>query len=169
MKLITFGLIACLLTSPIYAADKVTYNDALNSWKTGAGANKPIPDADTVNNWKDNVKPPKSSSGKITRKIIFDSPKGLGAGNFTLYEPYSNFDFIEITAASDDNAGSTVYRIAPHQIDYILSKSIHHSALSLFGISGHAWQGRFKEDKRTFITSAENSKIFRIEGLTFAN
>lgn len=163
MKLLTFGLLAFVLASPLYAADKVTYNDALNSWKTGAGANKPIPDADTLKNWKDNVLPPKSNSGLIS-EVLWSNPNGMSTGNFVLSKPYFDFDYIHVHGTNDHahEGGVTVWESA----DITYHQSIHSSgsALRLWYTDKDHWTGRFASDGKRFTTSYESSKLWKIVG-----
>jgi hypothetical protein len=95
---------------------------------------------------------------------LYSSTSGLSGGNFTLSQPYSNFDYITVYGTNDNNEQGAVTTWTPEQIDFLQSTSSSGKALTLWFTDNEYWTGRFATNKRSFTTYDENAKIRKVVG-----
>lgn len=92
----------------------------------------------------------------------------LDTGNFTLSEAYTNYDALIFigTRDSGDIASSLSFYTAELEALDLLGIDYQVVTLSTDG-TGYGWWGVFDTDKRTFITSVQNTRLRAVHGIRY--
>ncbi|ADQ53106.1 gp12 short tail fibers [Aeromonas phage 65] len=100
---------------------------------------------------------------KKTNRVLtqlFNYNGGLPNGNFSLNDRWDNYDGIIFEGSGDDQYGFVTKSFDKTELT-LLQQRVNYFVFSTDGIY---WMGKFGSDGRTFFTSSENSRLWRVYG-----
>lgn len=99
---------------------------------------------------------------RLTRQtfLLFSYSDGLGNGNFTLNDRWDNYDGVVFEGSGDDRKGFVTKSFDKTELVILQQRVGYH----IFTSDSIYWYGKFGSDARTFYTSQENSRIWRVYG-----
>lgn len=165
-------LCSALLISASTAAqdpDKVTFEKADASHKAAFGqyTEQSVTREESQRAWDSYEQEPKviDPGSSTSYTTLWEVPGGINNGIFTLSQPYSNFDAIEVWGAKDDGSQGAVTRHRAAQLDHYHAATTAAKAVTLYYSDNEFWTGRFASDKKTFVTNAENCLLYKVVGV----
>lgn len=158
--------ILLLSSSAVIAEDKMSYEDAMQSYKDAFGqyAEQSVTPEESQLSWDSHAQEPETNSSAQT--ILWQQSGGLNNGTIVLSQPYSNFDKLKFYGTSDSKNQGLVVTWDTADIDYFQQMTSAGDPMVIWYSDNERWNGRWKSDKRTFVQGQENARIHKVVGVT---
>jgi len=101
---------------------------------------------------------------ELVYTTLYEHATGYGNGNITLSEPFTNFDYLVVVGADDNNSFTEVYTQPTAIIEYSISHSTTGAFTIWSGGSSRYWIVTTNTSRDVLVDYSENSRIHKILG-----